>query len=83
VELKPGFGLVIIRGRGFQPGENVLLLMQSYQDIYDPIVKADAQGQFQAEYTPFVKARTTGVSEVAAKGQRCSPKISFNWGAGQ
>ncbi len=57
--------------------------MQSYQDIHDPTVKTDAQGQFQAEYTPFVKARPMGVSEVTAKGQRCSPKISFNWGAGQ
>jgi len=83
VELKPGFGLVIIRGKGFQPGENVPLHMQSYQDIHDATVKADVQGQFQAEYTPFVKARTTGVSDVSATGQRCAPKISFNWGAGQ
>ena len=83
VELKPGFGLVIIRGKGFQPGESVLLHMQSYQEIHDPTVKADAQGQFQAEYTPFVKARTTGVSDVSATGQRCAPKLSFNWGAGQ
>src|SRR5258708_11553899 len=83
VELKPGFGLVIIRGKGFQPGQSVLLHMQSYQEIHDPTVKTDAQGQFQAEYTPFVKARTTGVSDVSATGQRCAPKLSFNWGAGQ
>jgi len=83
VELKPGFGLVVIRGSGFQPGDDLLLHMQSYQDIHDETVKASPQGQFQAGYTPFVKGRTTGVSDVTVKAKGCSPKISFNWGAGQ
>jgi hypothetical protein len=83
VELEPGFGLVIIRGNGFQPGEDLMLHMQSYQDVHDQAVKADAQGQFQAGYTPFVKGRTTGVSDITVKAKACAPKISFNWGAGQ
>jgi hypothetical protein len=83
VELQPEFAFVIIRGKGFQPGENVLLHMQSYQEAHDPTAKADAQGQFQAEYTPFVRARTTGVSDISAKGASCAPKFSFNWGTGQ
>ncbi len=83
VELEPGFGLVVIRGNGFQPGEDLLLHMQSYQDVHDETVKASPQGRFQAGYTPFVKGRTTGVSDVTVKAKACSPKISFNWGAGQ
>jgi hypothetical protein len=83
VELKPGFGLVIIRGSGFQPGEGTLLHMQSYQEIHDETMKADAQGQFKVGYTPYVKGRTMGVTDVTAAAKGCSPKISFNWGAGQ
>ncbi len=83
VELKPGFGLVLIRGNGFQPGEDILLHMQSYQDVHDKTVKVSPQGQFHAENTPFVQGRTTGVVDVTVTAKGCSPKISFNWGAGQ
>jgi hypothetical protein len=83
VELKPGFGLVLVRGRGFQPGEPIQFHAQSYQDVHNAGVKADAHGAFEAPYTPWVKGRTTGASEISATSKSCAPKISFNWGAGQ
>lgn len=83
VELKPGFGLVLVRGRGFQPGEQVQFHAESYQDVHNAIVKADAHGGFEAPYTPWVKGRTMGETKVSATAKSCAPKISFNWGAGQ
>lgn len=80
VRLGPAFELAIIRGRGFAPGEELAFHTQSYQEIHNAQVKADAQGQFQASVTPFVKGHTTGTLEVSVKGRTCSPKISFNWG---
>jgi hypothetical protein len=83
VELKPEFGLVLVRGSGFQPGELIQFHAASYQDLHNASVKADAQGRFVAPYTPWVKGRTMGVSEVSATAKGCAPKLSFNWGAGQ
>jgi hypothetical protein len=83
VELKSGFGLVLVRGSGFQPSEHIQFHTESYQDVHNATVTADAQGHFDAPYTPWVKGRTMGVSQVSATGKSCAPKLSFNWGAGQ
>ncbi|MGE5323137.1 MAG: hypothetical protein ACM3SW_09760 [Actinomycetota bacterium] len=83
VELKPGFGLVLLRGSGFRPGEAIRFHAQSYQDIHNASIKADAHGRFEAPYTPWVAGHTTGQSNVSATAGSCAPKISFNWGAGQ
>jgi hypothetical protein len=83
VELKPGFGLVLVRGGGFHPGEEIQFLAQSFQDVHRASVKADAQGRFEAPYTPWVAGHQMGESKVSATARSCAPKISFNWGAGQ
>lgn len=83
VELKPGFGLVLVRGGGFHPGEEIQFLAQSFQDVHRASVKADAQGRFEAPYTPWVTGHEMGESKVSATARSCAPKISFNWGAGQ
>lgn len=83
VELKPGFGLVLVRGRGFHPGEPIQFRTESYQEVHNATVKANAQGGFDAPYTPFVAGRSIGESKVSAVAKNCAPRISFNWGAGQ
>jgi hypothetical protein len=83
VRLSPAFELVLIRGKGFQPAEPLSFHSQSYQEVHDLPVTADSEGQFQANFTPFVKARTAGTSEVAVKGKNCSPSLAFDWGAAQ
>jgi len=83
VELKPGFGLVLVRGSGFHPGEEVKFLAESFQDVHRAGVKADAQGRFEAPYTPWIPGHEMGESKVSATAKSCAPKISFNWGAGQ
>lgn len=83
VELKPGFGLVLVRGSGFHPGEEIQFQAGSYQDVHRARVKADQQGRFEAPYTPWVTGHTSGQSTVSATARSCAPKIAFNWGAGQ
>ncbi|HYL93425.1 MAG TPA: hypothetical protein VEW69_09740 [Alphaproteobacteria bacterium] len=80
VRLSPHFELVLIRGRGFKPGEDVSIHTQSYQDAHNVPMKADAQGEFNLSITPFVKGRTTGIIDITAKAAGCAPTISFNWG---
>jgi hypothetical protein len=83
VELKPGFGLVLVRGSGFRPGEEIQFQASSYQDVHRASVKADTQGRFEAPYTPWVTGHTEGQSTVSATARSCAPKIAFNWGAGE
>jgi hypothetical protein len=81
VRLSPQFELVIVRGRGFQPGEELRFHTQSYQEVHDVAVTADSSGEFRAQLTPAVKGRVAGASTVTATGKTCAPTISFDWGA--
>ena len=83
VRLSPGFELVLIRARGFAAGESVAFHTQSYDEMHDVSVKASPQGEFWAPLTPFVAGRKSGMSNVTAKGSKCAPALSFNWGGGQ
>jgi len=80
VRLSPNFELVLVRGKGFQAGEDVRFHEQSFQEVHDVPVKADAKGEFQAQLTPGIKGRVGGTSNVIATGKSCTPTISFDWG---
>lgn len=80
VRLDPNFELVLVRGKGFQPGEDLRFREQSFQEVHDLPVKADAKGEFQAQLTPGVKGRVGGTSDVVVQGKACLPSVSFNWG---
>jgi hypothetical protein len=83
VRLGPQYELVLIRAKGFLSGESVAFHTKSYDEAHDVNAKANAQGEFWAPLTPFVKDKTKGTTEVVAKGSRCSPALSFNWGSEQ
>lgn len=80
VRLSPQFELVIVRGKGFAPGESLRFHTESYQENHDAQVTADARGDFQAYVTPAVKGRVSGTTAVTAVGKNCSPSASFEWG---
>jgi len=80
VRLSPNFELVLVRGKGFQPGEDVRFHEQSFQEVHDVPVKADTKGEFQAQLTPAIKGRVGGTSNVTAAGKSCMPTIAFDWG---
>jgi hypothetical protein len=80
IRLSPQFELVIVRGKGFQPGEHLKFHTQSYQEMHDLPVTVDSHGQFQAHVTPTVKGRVAGTIAVTATAKSCSPTISFDWG---
>jgi hypothetical protein len=81
IRLSPRFELAVIRGKGFTPGELLAFHTQSYQEGHDSQPKVDANGEFWAMLTPFVKSRTMGTTQVTARGQSCAPALSFEWGS--
>ena len=80
VRLSPHFELVMVRGKGFQPGEQLTFHTQSYQEAHDVPVTADSHGEFQAHLTPTVKGRVAGTTTVTATAKSCAPAILFDWG---
>ena len=80
MRLSPHFELVLVRGHGFTPQEDMSFHEQSYQEIHDLTVKADDQSEFQAPLTPSVKGRTSGTANVTVTGKACAPTVSFDWG---
>lgn len=80
IRLSPNFELVAVRGKGFEPGTDVIFRTQSFQDVHTAAVQPDKNGQFHAQLTPFVKGRTSGTTEVSATGHGCAPHLSFEWG---
>lgn len=81
VRLSPRFELALIRGKGFTPGEQISFHSQSYQEAHDMQPQVNAQGEFWATLSPFVKGRTMGTTQVVVKGKSCSPTLSFEWGS--
>ena len=80
LRLSPGFELVAILGRGFQPSEAIKFHTQSYGEAHDADVSADSKGEFHASLTPFVAGHAFGGTAVSASGAGCAPHVSFNWG---
>lgn len=80
VRLSPQFELVMVRGKGFQPGQAVEFHTQSYQEAHDVLINADSHGEFQAHVTPTVRGRVAGTIAMTAAAKSCAPSVSFDWG---
>src|SRR4029077_1863846 len=60
VRLTPKFELAVIRGKGFVPGDQLSFHTLSYQEAHDSLPKVNAQGEFWAVLSPYIKGRTMG-----------------------
>ena len=74
--------LVLIRGKGFQPNETVVLQSKSYEQAQtrEGLDKADANGEYQLPMEPFIKGQDRGTTEVKLQGANCAPVLTFTWG---
>ena len=80
VRLTPKFEIVMIRGKGYKPNEELQFLSKSSNEAKNMKVKTDTNGEFVASLLPFVKGRATGRTDVQLQGASCTPKVTFEWG---
>jgi len=80
IRLTPRFELTLIRGKGFQPGEDLVFTSKSYDESHVVKVKADTSGEYQSALLPFVKKHANGTTATQLKGASCAPELSFGWG---
>jgi hypothetical protein len=74
--------LVLIRGKGFQPNESVVLQSKSNEQTQatERPDKAGATGDYQLPMEPFVKSKDRGTTEIKLQGAKCAPVLKFPWG---
>lgn len=80
IRLLPKHELVFLRGKGFQPNEDLQFKGRSYDEEHGGHPKADARGEYVARLLPFVKDKKGGTMEVKLKGSKCAPALTFEWG---
>lgn len=80
VRLTPKFELVLVRAKGYQPNEDLLLASKSYDESHDQQAKADNEGRYVSALLPGVKGRQNGKTTLSLKGGGCAPELSFEWG---
>ena len=72
--------LVLIRGQGFEPNEEVTLESKSFEQTQTRADKVDGKGEYQLPMQPFVKGQGAGTTEIKLAGAKCAPVLKFQWG---
>jgi hypothetical protein len=79
IRLTPKFELTLVRGKGFQPGEDLTFTAKSYDESHVNKVKADSNGEYVSALLPAVKKHANGTTALQLKSASCAPDLSFQW----
>lgn len=80
LRLLPKFELILMRGKGYRPNENLFFSSKSYDELHEKQARANSDGAYLAALMPFVKDKQNGKTTVSLKGGACAPVVSFEWG---
>ena len=80
VRLSPDFVLAVIRGKGFIPGEELLAHGPPSDAGNDSHFNATSDGTIYLEFSPAIKGKKSGRTEVSIRGKNCAPNLAFEWG---
>jgi hypothetical protein len=72
--------LVLIRGKGFEPNEEVGFESTSYEQTHTRTDHVVANGEYQLPMQPFVAGKSGGTTEIKLGGAKCAPGLKFQWG---
>ncbi len=81
VRVREDFSLAVLRGKGFQPHDEIKYNSNSEGEEIKGSLKADWQGEFSIGFGPGVKGKTKGTDKLEFKAPGCSPSVSYHWGA--
>jgi hypothetical protein len=79
IRITPKFEIVMVRGKGFKPAEELSYTSDSAGEIIKE--KVTVTSDFQLVLFPSVVGKTEGTDTVTAKGSSCNPSVSFKWGS--
>ncbi|MGB2590625.1 MAG: hypothetical protein WAJ96_08240 [Candidatus Acidiferrum sp.] len=74
------FTSFVVRGAGFEPGENVTTSSSFGNDATSGAQLASTQGEFAAEVNADASGKNSGSATFAATGKSCHPTVTYDWG---
>jgi len=80
VLLTPQGALVIVEGRGFEPGRQITIESASGDERLTSTARAGEDGRYVYPILPFRKGLQSGTTAVQFKTPECTPSLTFEWG---
>lgn len=71
----------LLRGEGFEPGEEVKLASNSENEVQEGVLRANEKGKWTTLVLPVVQGKRKGKVRFEIAGARCKVKASGNWQA--
>jgi hypothetical protein len=79
--MEPTGKIFMIRGEGFDPGEEVRLLDISEDEVMGDSKRISSTGRFELVILPAVVGKAGGEASISAIGRACSvPALPYKWG---
>lgn len=82
VLLAPNAALVVVEGRGFEPGRPITVESASGDERLTSTARAGEDGRYTDPILPFRKGLQRGTTTVQFKTPECTPLVTFEWGQG-
>jgi len=79
IRVREDFSFTVVRGKGFQPNDEISYTSNSEGEEIKGSLKADEFGQFSFGLGPGVKGKTKGTAKIDFKAPGCAPSVSFHW----
>jgi hypothetical protein len=74
------FTSFVIRGAGFEPGEQINTSSSFGKDAAAAAQRASTQGEFTVAIQADAPGKDSGSATFAAAGSSCKPTVTFDWG---
>ena len=81
IRVREDFSLAVIKGKGFQPNNEIHYSSNSAGEKLKGSFKANEKGEFSLGFGPGVKGKQEGTDKIEFKAPGCAPSASYHWGA--
>jgi hypothetical protein len=79
IRVREDFSLAVLRGKGFQPHDEIKYTSNSEGEELKGTLTADWLGEFSMGFGPGVKGKRTGTDRLNFEAPGCAPSVSYRW----
>ena len=79
IRVREDFSLAVLRGKGFQPHDEIKYTSNSEGEELKGNLTADWLGEFSIGFGPGVKGKSKGTDRLSFEAPGCAPTVSYHW----
>lgn len=79
IRAREDFSLAVLRGKGFQPHDEIKYTSDSEGEEIKGTLTADWLGEFSIGFGPGVKGKSKGNDRLSFEAPGCAPTVSYHW----